>query len=270
VKIDRAEFEQILMNLAVNAKDAMPNGGSLIIEADNVVVDGDDRSYGDELVPGEYVRIQVSDTGCGMTKADQSRIFEPFFTTKGIGEGTGLGLATIYGIIARAGGSISVYSEVDKGSTFRVHLPRSLSGAVDAPGEPELDPVAAGKGETVLVVEDEKAVLELTTRILSAAGYEVLTADNGDRALDVLKDHPVDLIVTDVVMPGMSGRELAERAGLRTIFMSGYTNQLIDKQGILGENDVLVQKPFKPSELLMAVRSMLDSPEEKSSPLHAV
>ncbi|HYI45392.1 MAG TPA: ATP-binding protein [Actinomycetota bacterium] len=260
VKIDRGEFEQILMNLAVNSKDAMPEGGALIIEADNVIVGSNDEAYGTDLKPGEYVRIQVSDTGCGMDKTVQSRIFEPFFTTKNIGQGTGLGLATIYAIVQRAGGSISVYSEVGKGSTFKVHLPRCVDAVDEESRESESEELVGGNGEMVLVVEDEAAVLELTTRILSSAGYDVLTAINGDAALDVLATQSVDVLVTDVVMPGMSGRELSERAGLKTVFMSGYTNQLIDQQGILARNDVLVQKPFKPNQLLIAVRNVLDAP----------
>ena len=257
IKMDRGELEQVLMNLAINAQAAMPKGGSLFIQADNVVVDAADHGHPSDLPRGEYVRIQVSDTGEGISEAVRSRIFEPFFTTKGVGDGTGLGLATAYGIVTRAGGAISVYSEVAHGSTFKVYLPRCSDGLDEAELEhfPRQD--LRGNGETILVVEDEDAVLELTLRILSRNGYQVLRAHNGAEALRLLGPHSVDLILTDVVMPVMSGRELADSAGIKTVFMSGYTNQLIAKQGILAEDEVLVQKPFGEEELLVAVQKVL-------------
>ena len=257
IKMDRGELEQVLMNLAINAQGAMPKGGSLFIQADNVAVDPTQHGHPGDLSPGEYVRIQVSDTGQGIAEAVRPRIFEPFFTTKGVGDGTGLGLATVYGIVTRAGGGISVYSEVGHGSTFKVYLPRCAEELDESETEYVTRDDLRGNGETILVVEDEEAVLELTVRILSRNGYQVLRAQNGAEALNLIEPHPVDLIVTDVVMPVMSGRELADRAGIKTLFMSGYTNQLIAKQGILAEDEVLVQKPFGEEELLVAVHKVL-------------
>lgn len=254
IKMDRGELEQVLMNLAINAQDAMTTGGEVIIEADNVSVGPGDEQRRVDITTGDYVRISVSDTGIGMTQELQSRIFEPFFTTKDVGEGTGLGLATAYGIVTRAGGGISVYSELGKGSTFRVYLPRCTEGADDSPIDSTASADLRGDGQTILVVEDEEAVLDLTVRILSENGYKVLGARNGVEALKLLGPHRVDLILTDVVMPEMSGRELADRAGIKTLFMSGYTNQLIATQGVLADHEVLVQKPFSPEELLLAVR----------------
>ena len=257
IKMDRGELEQVLMNLAINAQDAMPGGGAIIIEADNVSFAPGGQPRGLDVQPGNYVRISVSDTGVGMTRALQSRIFEPFFTTKGVGEGTGLGLATVYGIVTRAGGGLSLYSEPGEGTTFRVYLPRCTEIEDDVPTEPTFPEDLNGHGQTVLVVEDEDAVLALTVRILGEHGYSVFSARNGVEALEMIGLNKIDLIVTDVVMPEMSGRELADRAGIKTLFMSGYTNQLIATQGILADHEVLVQKPFSHEELLVAVRDVL-------------
>lgn len=259
-EIDPGELEQVIMNLAINAKDAMPNGGDLVIETDNIEIGEDQGGFRPGLKPGAYVRIQVSDTGIGMSKDVQARIFEPFYTTKGIGKGTGLGLATAYGIVTRAKGSLSVYSEVGVGSTFKVYLPRSESDGKVTRGGSNIRADAVGKGELILVVEDEEAVLEATSRILARNGYAVLKASNGLEALKLVdgREGNIDLLVTDVIMPEVSGRELSERTGIKTLYTSGYTNELIAQQGILAENENFLQKPFSTEQLLRAVRSLLD------------
>ena len=258
-EIDPGEIEQVLMNLVLNAKDAMPTGGDLIIETSNATMTDGQCKKKQGLEPGNYVRLQVSDTGLGMSKAVQQRIFEPFFTTKSLGEGTGLGLASVYGIVARAGGSISVYSEEGMGTTIQIHLPMSTKSDEPEEAAQGMTEPPMGRGETILVVEDEEAVLALTSRILKQSGFEVLEAQSGDEALSLVSNHaqPIHLLVTDVVMPGMSGRELSDQLGVPTLYMSGYTNELIAKQGILAEDEVLIQKPFAPEELTAAVRDVL-------------
>jgi len=265
VRTDAGQIEQVIMNLAVNARDAMSGGGTLTIETANVEVDeGFTRSHVGVL-PGPYVVLAVTDTGCGMDTETQQRIFEPFFTTKEPGRGTGLGLATVFGIVKQSGGHIYVYSEPDRGSTFKIYLPR-----VDSPPSPRLAGASAragkARGETVLVVEDEEQVRRLTCIVLAEAGYVVLEAANPEQALTIADDRParIDLLVTDVIMPGMVGpalvRQIAlRRPGLKTLFLSGYTGRTVSQNGELDENAPFLEKPYTPQALLSKVRDVLDA-----------
>jgi CheY-like chemotaxis protein len=233
----------------------MPEGGTLTIDTENIDVDRAYSSTKPDLEPGRYARLRVSDTGVGMDEETAARAFEPFFTTKPKGEGTGLGLATLHGIVAQAGGSVSVYSESGLGTTFTVLLP-----ATDAPVPEHHSPGAAAPGgnETILVVEDEPAMLEVTRRILAANGYVVLTASRGSAAVKLAEQHPVDVLLTDVVMPEMLGNEVAERLtaqrpGVRVLFMSGYAQPVV---GLTGE---IIDKPFSEAALLNRLRAGLTS-----------
>ncbi|MHB8412953.1 MAG: PAS domain S-box protein [Candidatus Acidiferrales bacterium] len=263
VRADRSQVEQVILNLAVNSRDAMPNGGKVTIETANVELDS---SYSRHAVvePGEYVMIAVSDTGCGMDADTQAHVFEPFFTTKEKGKGTGLGLATVYGIVKQSGGYIWVYSEVDKGATFKVYLPRVRESEKPAQQKPETKLFPLGS-ETILLVEDEKGVRELAREYLEQIGYVVLEAENAQKAIDVARNHSgtIDLLFTDVVMGGMSGRQLAEemqklRPGVKILYMSGYTDEAIVHHGILGRGMTLLQKPFTLNSLALKVRDTLD------------
>jgi two-component system, cell cycle sensor histidine kinase and response regulator CckA len=263
VRADRSQIEQVILNLAVNSRDAMPNGGKLTIETANTELDS---SYSRHAVvePGEYVMLAVSDTGIGMDAATQAHVFEPFFTTKEKGKGTGLGLATVYGIVKQSGGYIWVYSEAGKGATFKVYLPR-VEAEVQ-PTVPPAGPKPSRRGsETILLVEDEKGVRDLAREYLAEAGYEVLEAENADEALRIARTRPgsIDLLFTDVVMTGLSGRQLAEqmqqlRPGIRVLYMSGYTDEAIVHHGILGRGMALLQKPFTLNSLALKVRETLD------------
>ena len=265
-RADPGQIEQVLMNLAVNARDAMPDGGTLTIATSNVVLDRDFASRYPGTNPGVFVKVSVTDTGTGMDAITQARIFEPFFTTKAAGKGTGLGLAMVYGIVKQSGGSIRVQSALGAGTTFEVFLPRDVSmrsaDLLRATGALE---IATGQ-ETVLLVEDEEAVRSVTRRILVAAGYEVITAGSGGEALQVWADHQdrVSLLLTDVVMPGMNGRELADRlvalrASLKVLYMSGYTDDAIVHRGVLDPGTQFIGKPFSSDALLARVRSALHS-----------
>ena len=264
VRADPGQLEHVLMNLAVNARDAMLRGGTLTLETATVELDEVSARERGEIEPGRYVMLSVSDTGGGMDAATRERIFEPFFTTKEPGKGTGLGLATVHGIVRQSGGSVRVLSEPGRGTTFEVCLPR-----VDEPVVVPLSrssSVPATGGETVLLVEDEDAVRRLTVRILGGAGYRVLAAANGGEALLLCERHgaEVDLLLTDVVMPLMSGPELRDRLaslapGLRTLFMSGYTDDAIGRHGALEPGARLLAKPFTAAELTRRVREALDA-----------
>jgi two-component system cell cycle sensor histidine kinase/response regulator CckA len=263
VKVDPGQIEQVIINLAVNARDAMPKGGKLTIETANVELDEAFTRLRPDVKPGRYVMLAVSDTGCGMTKEVQARIFEPFFTTKGPGKGTGLGLATVYGIIRQSGGNIYVYSEPDRGTTFKIYLP-----AVEEQASPDESVygmnVAAFGNETILLVEDEDAVRGIARLALEAHGYKVLEASRGVEAIHLCTTHqgPIDLVVTDVVMPEMGGREVAERIGtlngrIKVLYVSGYTDDAVVRHGILEAQAAFLQKPFTPVALATKVREVL-------------
>jgi PAS domain S-box-containing protein len=270
VKVDPGQIEQVIMNLAVNARDAMPGGGKLTIETANVVLDEEYAVRHVAVKPGPCVMLAVTDNGCGMDKETQSHLFEPFFTTKNKGEGTGLGLSTVYGIVKQSGGNIWAYSELGHGTTFKVYLPRVEEGVKAY--RPKVAPtVPPGGPETILLVEDEEAVRTIVSKILQNKGYTVLEAHHGHEALQICKDYegPIHLMVTDVVMPHMSGRELAERLTflrpeLRVLFMSGYPDNAIVHHGVLGAGTAFLQKPFALSALECKVRELLDAPSQSA------
>ncbi len=266
VNIDTTHLEQVLMNLVVNARDAMPEGGKISIKSSEVdLTEEDEPCAKGELEPGHYVCLSVSDTGTGIPPEVKERIFEPYFSTKPKGKGTGLGLATVYGIVTQMQGTISIESEMGKGTTFLIYLPPGET-VVEAPvEEKEEESVEIVGGETVLLVEDEEIVRDPASKFLTYNGYNVLIAEDAARALEIFAEHQdeIDLLLTDVVMPGMNGRQLAEevlreRPGIGVVFMSGYSNDVIAHQGALDGDVILVQKPFTPEVLLAKVREGLD------------
>lgn len=266
VKADPGQIEQVIINLVVNARDAMPKGGKVVIELSNVYLDKDYAGRHVSIQPGWYAMLAVSDTGCGMTAEVQKRVFEPFFTTKEVGKGTGLGLSTVFGIVKQSGGSIWVYSEIGKGTTFKVYLPliERVTDKIEVEGERKK---VIGGTESILLVEDEETVRRMTCTILAMKGYQVLAAANGAEALRLVEQHqgPIDLILTDVVMPKMDGSKLAEiiireRPEARVLFMSGYTDDAIVHHGVLAEGIPFIEKPFTPRSLISKVRDVLDTP----------
>jgi two-component system, cell cycle sensor histidine kinase and response regulator CckA len=264
VKADRGQIEQILMNLAVNARDAMPQGGKLIIETKNVELDDAYVRFHPFAKAGKYVALSVSDSGCGIPQDVQTHIFEPFFSTKEPGKGTGLGLSTVYGIVNQSNGYISLYSEVDRGTNFRIYLPQVDEPAQCAPVE-IVQPLLRGT-ETVLLVEDESSMRDLTRECLARRGFVVLEAADGKTALEIADHHPgpIHLLLTDLIMPAMSGRELSEkvlhlRPETKLLYMSGYTRDLISQHGILDAKVALIEKPFSMDTLLTRIRGVLDA-----------
>jgi PAS domain S-box-containing protein len=264
VKADRGQVEQVVLNLAVNARDAMPEGGTLTIETADVELDDDYASAHFLVKPGRYVALAVSDTGTGMTPDVQARLFEPFFTTKEVGKGTGLGLATVHGIVARSGGSVHVYSEVGRGTSFKVYFPKA--DRIDTDMEVDvLPPVSRAHAglQTVLVVEDAQGLRELARRLLERQGYNVLTAADADEAIQIFEENAsIDVLLTDVVMPGASGPELTKqlterRPGLTVIYMSGYTEEAIVQHGVLKPGIAFLQKPFTSETLARKIREAL-------------
>ncbi len=262
VKADRGQVEQIVMNLALNARDAMPRGGTLTIATANVDLDEQYALTHLDVTPGPYVMLTVTDTGTGMTPQVQSRLFEPFFTTKDPGTGTGFGLATVHGIAARSGGSVHVFSEVGRGTSFKVYFPRADAAEALISTPPPVTRPRAG-GQTVLVVEDADGLRELARRLLQRQGYAVLVAANADEALRQFDRHPsIDVLLTDVVMPGLSGPELARqllerRPALKAIYMSGYTKEAIVQHGVLDPGIAFLHKPFTSETLGRKIREVL-------------
>lgn len=263
VKADPGQIEQVLMNLAVNVRDAMPRGGTLTVETSNTELDAAYCHLHPNVTPGRYVVLAVSDTGCGMDRETQARAFEPFFTTKEKGKGTGLGLSSVYGIVTQSGGHVQLYSEPGQGSTFRVYLPAVQEAATTA--EAIAPAETQGGGETILVAEDNDAVRQGIIDMLQAYGYTVVSAGDGKEALRIAETHPgtLHVLLTDVVMPEIDGRQLAERLRavrpeVRIIFMSGYTEDVVIHQGVLHAGIEFVQKPFTPSVLARKVREVLD------------
>jgi len=267
VKADPAQIEQVIMNLVVNARDAMPNGGRLVVETSNVELDA---SYAEDHVsvkPGRYVMLAVSDTGVGMDRQTIAHIFEPFYTTKESGRGTGLGLSTVYGIVKQSGGYIWVYSEPGKGSTFKVYLPR-VDELPDT--RQPVTPEESGYWgtETVLLVEDEAGVRTLISQVLQRYGYTVLEAPNGAEALLICNRHrgAIHLLLTDVVLSQTSGPQVAARLAvlrpeMRTVFMSGYSEDTIVQHGLVKPGIDFLQKPFTAEDLVHKLREILDSPK---------
>jgi two-component system, cell cycle sensor histidine kinase and response regulator CckA len=266
VKADQGQLEQVIMNLAVNARDAMPEGGKLRIETANVELDQEYVRHHTGAKEGHYVKLAVIDTGTGIDKQTLAHIFEPFFTTKEVGKGTGLGLATVYGVVKQSGGYVWVDSEPGQGASFQIFLPRILEATTVLASS---TPLAEAKGgsETILLVEDSEQLRTLTRGFLESQGFQVLVAQNGKEALQVEAQHAgkIDLLLTDVVMPGMNGKALAEKLlakqpGARVLYISGYADSFLAVHGALEQGTVLLHKPFTDEALIRKVREVLDAP----------
>jgi nitrogen-specific signal transduction histidine kinase/ActR/RegA family two-component response regulator len=270
VKADPGQTEQVIMNLAVNARDAMPKGGKLVITTSNAFLDAASLPR-QTVVPGPYVRVDVSDSGVGMTPEVMSRIFEPFFTTKEQGKGTGLGLSTVYGIVQQSGGYVDVQSEIGKGSTFSVYLPR-VDERAEAPVAGSTLPERQAGTETILLVEDEDGVRNLARQLLQKHGYSVLDTRHGGEALLVCERHQgaIHLLLTDVILSQMSGRDLARRLAqirpqMKVLYMSGYSGDAVEQHGVFDLGVHFLQKPFSAEGLISKVREVLDAPAAKAA-----
>jgi PAS domain S-box-containing protein len=270
IKTDPGQMEQVLMNLAVNARDAMPHGGTLTIETQNVFLDEDYVSQHIEIIPGPFIRVTITDTGDGMDEQTRLRIFEPFFTTKEIGKGTGLGLSTVYGIVKQSGGDIMVYSELEHGTTFKIYLPR-----VNENIEPHVrggkESVNNSGTETILLVEDEELVRNLASDVLISCGYKVMVAADGEKALKMSAAYSetIHILITDMIMPRMGGSELRkdiikQRPDIKVLFMSGYTDDSVVHSGIVEADIAFIEKPFTPDSLARKIREVLDAPNAGS------
>ncbi len=266
VEADRAQIERVILNLAANARDAMPDGGRITIETANVELDADYVASHGEGSPGPHVMLAVSDTGAGMSADVQRHLFEPFFTTKPAGAGTGLGLATVFGVVKQSGGSIYLYSEEGAGTTFKIYLPATAAERPATPAAGEAPPLVRGT-ETILVVEDDPAVRDLVRIMLEASGYRVLSASSAADAEAVCEagGAGIDLVLTDLMMPGMNGRALAERLAelcpaTRILFMSGYSDEAVQHHGVIRQESAFVEKPFTALALTRTVRELLDRP----------
>jgi len=266
VAVDPGQLEQVIVNLAVNARDAMPRGGNLTIEVSNVELDSAYVSKHLDAVPGAHVVIAVSDTGHGMDAATQTQAFEPFFTTKGPDKGTGMGLSTVLGIVKQSGGSIYLYSEPGRGTTFKLYFPRTDGVAADVAHSPVVPATRPAGAETILLVEDDEAVRGYARRVLDTAGFAVLEAGTGPDAIELARSHtgPLDLLLTDAVLPGMHGAELVEimtgeRAGLRVLYASGFTENSVIQHGVVAEGVNFLPKPYNAEQLLRSVRTVLDA-----------
>jgi CheY-like chemotaxis protein len=265
IKADPGQVEQVIMNLVVNARDAMPEGGTLTIETQGLYLDESYHQQHPEVTPGDYVLLAVSDTGHGMDEEMQAQVFEPFFTTKEVGKGTGLGLSTVYGIVKQSGGYIFAYSEPEHGTTFKIYLPQLTGTKKLQESLPERQEPVGGT-ETILLVEDEESLRTIAVKMLEGYGYRVSEAKNGIEALEITTKGDrlkIDLLVTDVVMPGMGGKELVDKLTkeypqLRVLYISGYTDNAIAHHGVLDEGVSLLQKPFSSQSLAEKVREVLD------------
>jgi two-component system cell cycle sensor histidine kinase/response regulator CckA len=264
IKVDPGQMEQVITNLLTNARDAMPNGGKIIIETSNVILDENYLKRHPVVKTGSYVMLAITDTGCGMDKDTVAHIFEPFFSTKEKGKGSGMGLATVYGIVKQSDGYIWVYSELDIGTTFKIYLPRVEESMVSIE-KPVISDKSMRGHETVLLVEDEEEVRNLVSEMLRFYGYNVLQAANAGSALSIFNKYrqSIDLILTDIVMPQMSGPELIERIftshpDVKVLYMSGYTDSALVNHGLLAEEKYFIQKPFSAANLVEKVRLILN------------
>jgi CheY-like chemotaxis protein len=270
VRADGGQLEQVIMNLAVNARDAMPEGGNLFIRTSNEDVPRSSRLHAD-VRPGSYVRLTVADTGKGMDAEIMIHLFEPFYTSKATGKGTGLGLSTVYGIVKQSGGEIVVESQPGHGATFHIYLPRS-TGVTETAPPTKAEPAVLAGTETILLVEDEPGVRQLVREMLHRLGYTIVEAGGGAEALRLFEQYQgsIDLLLTDVIMPQMSGRDLAERLravrpSLKVLYISGYTDDMLAHHGVLESNVFLLPKPFAPDELAKKLRDVLDAPVTKTA-----
>jgi two-component system, cell cycle sensor histidine kinase and response regulator CckA len=266
VRADPGQLEQVLLNLALNARDAMPRGGTITLETFSTELGSEylRRKPGIIVRPGHYAVLAVSDTVHVMDKETLSHVFEPFFTTKGVGQGTGLGLSTVYGIVKQSEGYVWVYSEPGQGTTFKIYLP-IRAGEVES-ARKDAAPLKSRRGERILVVEDEEPVRQMMKRALEVAGYQVVDAGSGEEALELVKQGAgsISLLLSDMIMPGLGGRELAERirqlhSGLQVLYTSGYTDGEIERRGLLEPGAAFLQKPFTPERLVRAVQEQLES-----------